>query len=312
MINFVVRRLTGMLVTLLLLSLFTFVLSRAVPGAPWMNNVEIPLSKGQEDLFRAKYGLDKPLAEQYLIWLRNAVTLDFGRSFNAPELTVGQLIGKMLPYSALLGGIAALFAVTVGIVLGILAAARQNSLLDNIITTYSVLIGTIPGFVMGFVLVYFFAVQLRWFPSGGWKGASSLVLPVLAYALPATGGIARGTRQFVLEVMSADYVRTARAKGAGQAAILFKHVLRNAMIPIVTSYLPIFPGMMTGSVFIETVFGLPGLGTFFASAASNRDYPLVLGVTLFWALLISLTFLLTDVLYGVIDPRIRVQKEAGR
>lgn len=306
MLSYTIRRLFGILVMLLLLSMFTFTLSRVVPGGPWMQGAEIPLPDEQVAAFKAKYGLDKPLWQQYLVWLSNAARLDFGRPFTAPELSVTQLIAKVLPYSALIGGLAATLAATLGIVLGIVAAARQNSWLDNLITGYAVGIGTIPSYVMGYILAYLIAARLGILPTGGWGGPRHWVLPVIAYGLPASGGIARWTRQCMAEAMSADYVRTAYAKGLRRARVMSAHVLRNAMIPIITSVLPIFPGMMTGSIFIERVFGLPGLGTYFVMSSTNRDYPLVLGITMFWAVLISLTYFLTDVLYGVIDPRVRI------
>ena len=159
----------------------------------------------------------------------------------------------------------------------------------------------------------FFAAKLRWFPAGSWGNpddpkdvALHLVLPVVAYGLPATGGVARWTRQCMAEAMASEYVRTAYAKGVRQFGVMAKHVLRNALIPMVTAFLPLFPGMMTGSMFIEQVFGLPGLGKYFVMSSTNRDYPLVLGITMFWAILIALTYFMTDILYGLIDPRVRI------
>jgi ABC-type dipeptide/oligopeptide/nickel transport system permease component len=306
MVQYLIRRLIGILFTLLLLSIFTFVLARSVPGGPWMQGAEIPLSDQQIEAFKIKYGLDKPVWQQYLVWLRNALMLDFGVPFSAPEQTVTSIIRRLLPFSAAVGGLAALLAVVVGTGLGIWAAAKANTWIDNSVTIFSVLVGTIPGFVMGFIFVYLFSVQLRWFPAGGWGGPRHLVLPVLAFGIPAIGGVARWTRQCVLEAMHSDYVRTAKAKGLNETAILTKHVLRNALIPMITSFLPMFPGMMTGSIFIEEVFGLPGLGKYFVLSSTNRDYPMVLGITMFWAVLIMLTYFITDILYGVIDPRVRV------
>ena len=312
MLNYTIRRFAGILTTLLLLSLFTFVLSRAVPGGPWAIGAEIPMTPEQIARFEARYGLDKPVLVQYLVWLRNALTLNFGVPFTTPELTVTQLIGRMLPYSALVGGLAALLAISLGILMGMLAAAFEDSWFDNLVTGYAVFMGTIPSFVMGFLLAYFFAVKLKWLPSGGWgngdlwPGVKYLVLPVVAYGLPGTGGVARWTRQCLLEATASEYVRTAYAKGLRQVAVMVKHVLRNALIPMITSFLPMFPGMMTGSLFIEQVFGIPGLGKYFVQSSTNRDYPLVLGVTIFWAVLIALTYFATDILYGLIDPRVRV------
>ena len=306
MISYTIRRFLGIFVTLVLLSLLTFTLTRIVPGTPWGANAQIPLPADQEAVFRARYGMDKPVVEQYVIWLRNALLLDFGRPFTAPELTVTELIGIALPYSAIVGGLAAVMALFLGIILGMIAAARQNSWIDNLVTSYSIVIATIPSFVLAFVLAYFFAAKLHWFPSGGWGGPQNLVLPVVAYGLPVTGTVARWTRQCLVEAMSSDYVRTAYAKGLRQAAVVTNHVLRNALIPMITSFLPMIPGMMTGSIFIEVIFGLPGLGKYFVQSASNRDYPLVLGITIFWAVLIMTTYFITDVLYGIIDPRVRI------
>lgn len=309
MFEYIVRRVLGILFTLLLLSIFTFVLSRTVPGGPWMQGAEIPMSEKQVAQFKAKYGLDKPVWQQYLVWLRNAVVLDFGTPFSAPEKTVTAIIRDLLPYSALVGGLAATLAVVVGIAIGIAAAARPNSWFDSAVTIFAVGIGIVPSFVMGFLLVYIFAAKLRWLPAGGWGGVRHLILPVFAFGLPAIGGVARWTRQCVLEAVQSDYVRTARSKGLGGRTIMVRHVLRNALIPMITSFLPMFPGMMTGSIFVEKVFGLPGLGSWFVLSSTNRDYPMVLGITIFWAVLIMSTYLITDILYGVIDPRVRVAGE---
>ncbi|MBM3187371.1 MAG: ABC transporter permease [Chloroflexi bacterium] len=313
MLDYTLRRLGGVLATLVLLSMFTFVLSRAIPGGPWDVGVEIPRTPEQIAMFKEKYGLDKPIWQQYLVWLRNAVTLDFGSPYMAPEMSVTQLILRQLPYSALVGGLAAALAITVGVILGMIAAARQNTWADIVINSAAVVVGTIPGFVLGFVLIYFFAAKLRWFPSGGWSdtGYKTLVLPVTAFGVPATGGVARWTRQCMVEAMSSDYVRTAYAKGVRQAGVMSRHVLRNALIPMITSFLPMFPAMMTGSVFIEHTFGIPGLGQWFVSSSFSRDYPMVLGITIFWAVLIALTYFVTDILYGVIDPRVRLTEKEG-
>ncbi|PKO23725.1 MAG: ABC transporter permease [Chloroflexi bacterium HGW-Chloroflexi-1] len=310
MLNYVLRRFLGILIMLLLLSFVTFVLSRTVPGGPF-GKVEVPMGKKQLELFKAKYGLDKPILEQYVTWLGQAVRLDFGVPFTAPEMTVTGLIFKLLPYSALLGFLACVFSLTVGIILGMIAAAHQNSWLDNAIVTYSIVVGSIPAFVLGFVVVYVFAAKLAILPAGGWGGPKYLVLPVFAYGFPAIGGVARWTRQCMVDTISSDYVRTAYAKGLVRSQVMSKHVLRNALIPMVTSFLPMFPGMMTGSMFIEMVFGLPGLGKQFVLSSTNRDYPMVLGITVFWALLLSVTYFITDILYGVIDPRVRITQKSS-
>jgi len=300
----------GIISVILMLSIFTFVLSRTIPGGPWDIGVEVPLSEEQIAIYKARYGLDKPIWEQYILWLRNAVLLDFGSPYMAPEMSVTELIMTQLPYSALVGGLAATIAVTIGIILGMIAAAKQNTWIDVVINTFAVVIGTIPGFVLGFVFLYYFAAVLRWFPAGGWDNHPRyLVLPVLAFGIPAIGGVARWTRQCMLESISADYVRTAYSKGVGTNRVMTHHVLRNALIPMITRFLPIFPAMMTGSVFIERTFGIPGLGQYFLESSNSRDYPLVIGITIFWGLLISITYFITDILYGVIDPRVRLEEK---
>ncbi len=309
MISYTIRRFLGIVFTLLLLSLFTFVLSRTIPGGPWLQGAQIPMSSADIAAFKAQYGLDKPILVQYAVWLWNAIRLNFGRPFTAPELTVTQLIFKQMPFSAIIGGLAATLALVIGIILGTICAARANGTLDNILMSYSIVISTVPSFVLGFLLVYFFAAKLQLLPAGGWGGPIYWILPVVAYGIPASGGVALWTRQCMLEAMTSDYVRTAYAKGAKERRVMFLHVLRNAMIPMITNFLPLFPAMMTGSIFIEQVFGIPGLGKYFWQASSNRDYPLVLGITMFWAVLIMVTYFLTDVLYGIIDPRVRISEK---
>lgn len=310
MISYTLRRLSGILVMLLLLSVFTFVLSRAIPGGPWNLNVEIPRSEKEVARFKEQYGLDKPIWKQYVIWLGNALKLDFGSPYMAPELSVTQLIIKQLPYSALVGGLGATLAIITGVTLGMIAAAKQDTWVDIVITSYAIVINSVPGFVLGFVFIYFFAAKLGWFPSGGWGetlvSPRRLVLPVTAFGLPSSGGVARWTRQCILETISADYVRTAYAKGVRPVGVVTRHVLRNSLIPMITNFLPMYPAMMTGSIFIEATFGIPGLGQWFVSASFSRDYPLVLGITIFWSLLIAVTYFITDVLYGIIDPRVRL------
>lgn len=310
MVTYILRRLIGIATTLLLLSLLTFVLVRVGPGGPWLQGVEIPRAPEQVAVFKATYGLDEPLWQQYLIWLRKALTLDFGVPYSAPEQTVAQLIARTLPYSALVGGLAACLALLLGTALGVLAAARPHSWLDHSITVWASVVGAVPGFVLAYVLIYLFAVQLRWLPAGGWGGPRHLVLPVIAFGLPAAGMVVRWTRTCMAETLTADFVRAARARGLRERTVLMRHALRNALIPLLTALLPLIPVMMTGSIFIEQVFGLPGLGRYFVLASTNRDYPLVLGMTVFWALLIALTYLLTDILAVLCDPRVRLGARA--
>jgi len=305
MLGFLVRRLFGIGSALLLLSVFTFVLAHSVPGGPYSYG-EIPLSEKQKELFRKQYGLDRPLWEQYLTFLHNAVRLDFGVSYQSPSETVVEIIGRTWPVSIRIGGIAAILAVTIGISLGLLAAYHQNTWIDYLATLLSTMTITTPNFVVAIGLIFLFAVRLHWLPTSGWGGPKTWIMPIIAMALQPIGYVARYTRGTVLDVSRADYVRTARAKGVPEFLVATRHVLRNALIPILTVVLPIFPGLMTGTIFVEGIFRIPGLGSWFVTSSFKRDYPMILGITMLWAVLISITYLVTDILYAFIDPRVRL------
>ena len=305
MLRFVVGRLSGTLSALLLLSILTFILAHSVPGGPYSHG-DIPLSDKQKELFRKQYGLDRPLWEQYLAFLRNAVRLDFGVSYQSPSETVVEIIGRTWPVSIRLGGIAALVATISGISLGLLAAYSHNTWLDYLVTLLTTLTITTPNFVVAIGLIFLFAIRLHWLPTSGWGGPETWIMPIIAMSLGSVGVVARYTRGTVLDVMQADYVRTARAKGVPEFLVAIRHVLRNALIPILTVVLPIFPGLMTGTIFVESLFRIPGLGSWFVTSSFLRDYPMILGITTLWAALNSVTYLVTDILYGIIDPRVRV------
>jgi ABC-type dipeptide/oligopeptide/nickel transport system permease component len=305
MVGFVVRRLLGILATLLVLSVFTFALAHAIPGGPYTYG-EIPLSEAQKAQFLEHYGLDKPLWEQYITFLRNALRFNFGISYQSPSETVGEIIARTWPVSIKIGGIAAVIAVTVGLSLGLVAAYKQNTWIDYVLTFLTTLTITTPGFIVAIGMIFLFAVQLHWLPTSGWGGPETWIMPIAAMALGSIGYVTRYTRATVLDVMQADYVRTARAKGLTEILIARRHVLRNALIPLLTIILPIFPGMMTGTIFIESLFRIPGLGSWFVTSSFKRDYPMILGITMLWAALISVTYMITDILYAVVDPRVRL------
>ena len=307
MVHFVLRRLVGTLAVLLLLSIFTFLLAHAVPGGPYAYG-EIPLSEAQKELFRKQYGLDRPLWEQYGSFLVNALHLDFGISYQSPSETVTQIIGRTWPVSIQLGGMAALIAIVVGVSLGLVAAFRQNTWVDYLATLLSTLTITTPNFVVAIGLIFLFSARLHWLPTSGWAGPKTWIMPVTAMALGAIGPVARYTRGAVLDVSRSDYVRTARAKGVPEALVATRHVLRNALIPMLTVIVPMIPGMITGTIFIESLFRVPGLGRWFVTSSFSRDYPMILGITMLWAALISVTYLITDILYAIADPRVRLEE----
>ncbi|MCB0044509.1 MAG: ABC transporter permease [Caldilineaceae bacterium] len=306
MIRFILLRLAGLVFVLLVLSMITFTLMHGIPGGPWKEG-ERPMSEEQLQAMRARYGLDKPLWQQYTTWLSGVARLDLGDSFDRPDETVLQLIGRTWPVTLQLGAMTILLAFGVGIPLGIIAALRQNTWVDYGATLISILGYVTPHFVWGIFFILVFSLRLKWFPTGGWDGPRYWVLPVVAYALGPIAIIARYTRTSVIDAIRADYVRTARAKGLSERAVVFRHVLRNALLPMLTVFGPLIPDLITGSIFIEAIFRIPGLGSYWVTSTFERDYPMIIGLTMLWAVLIAVTYLLTDILYVFADPRVRVR-----
>lgn len=309
MSRYIYTRFLGLFVTLLALSVVVFALMHSIPGGPFDltggdKGIAVPEAVRQEIL--KKNGLDKPLVTQYFMYLWNAVHLDFGSSFSRPTETVAELIGRTWSISIQLGLVTFVVSVIGGLLLGITAALRQNTLVDYITTTLAVAGTIFPNFVVAVVLILVFAIVFHWLPTSGWNGPKYWVLPVISYSLLPMSQIARFTRSSMIEVMGEDYIRTGRAKGLPERLLILRHILRNALIPIVTILGPIFADVLTGSFFIETIFRIPGLGRFFTSSIMARDYPMIMGTTLLLAALLALVNLLTDLLYGLIDPRIRL------
>jgi oligopeptide transport system permease protein len=303
MTRFVVRRVLWLLLVLLIISIVTFLLMHLVPGGPWARAK--PLAPAVVAALNAKYGLDKPLYIQYAKFLWGILHGDLGISYIYQDRSVTQILMQGLPKSAILGATAFIFALIVGISLGMAAALRQNTWLDYVCVLFSTIFASVPGFVLGILLIIVFAVGLHWLPAGGWGTPSDVVLPAIALAALPAAFIARITRASTLETMRQDYVRTARSKGLLERVVLIRHILRNALIPVVTISGPEFAALVTGSVIVETIFSIPGIGRLFVQAVFARDYGLIMGTTLFYAFIISLANLVVDILYGVIDPRIR-------
>lgn len=306
MLRFILTRLVGLLFVLLVLSIVTFALMHGVPGGPWREG-QRPFSPEQIAALEARYGLDKPIWQQYLIWINGVIRLDFGHSFDHPDETVLGLIRRTWPVTLHLGAMTLLVAFGIGIPLGIVAALRQNTWVDYLATLLSVFGFVTPHFVWGIFFILTFSLALGWFPTGGWDSPRTWVLPVVAYALAPIALIARYTRASMIEALGADYVRTARAKGLSERMVIGRHVLRNAFIPMVTVFGPLVPDLITGSIFIEEIFRVPGLGKFWVTSTFERDYPMIIGLVMLWAILISFTYFITDILYAFIDPRIRVR-----
>jgi peptide/nickel transport system permease protein len=307
MLRYLAMRLVGLVGVVLAVSLITFLIMHQVPGSPFDED-QMPLSAAVKAQMSAKYGLDRPLLAQYATFLVNATRLDFGVSYQSPGETVLQLIGRTWPVSAHLGGMTLVVAFGLGLPLGILAAVRQNSWLDHATTLLAIGGIVTPTFVVAVGLAVVFSTTLRWLPTGGWDEPRQWILPVIAFALHPMAVIARYTRTSMLEAIRSDYVRTARAKGLTESRVLTVHVLRNALVPLLTVLGPLVPGLITGSFFVETIFRVPGLGRYFTTSVFSRDYPMIMGCTVLLCTLIAVTYLVTDLLYTVADPRISYER----
>jgi len=280
-----------------------FFLIRVAPGGPF--STEKPLPPEVIANLEAKYHLNEPIWQQYLRYLGDVLQGDLGPSFNYADYTVNELIANGFPVSFQLGLLAMLLALLLGISAGTLAALRHNRALDYGMMAVAMTGISIPNFVIAPLMILLFAVGLGWLPAGGLEKPTSWVLPVLSLALPQAAYIARLIRGSLLEVLRAPYIRTARAKGLPMPLILWRHAARPALLPVVSYLGPAMAGVLTGSVVIESLFGIPGLGRYFVQGALNRDYTLVMGVVVFYGVLIVLFNLLVDLAYGLLDPRVR-------
>jgi len=310
MAKYIFTRILGLLATLLVLSLVVFILMHSIPGGPFDlsggdKGITLPDAVRQEILKNA--GLDKPLPVQYLKYVWDALHFNFGTSFYKPTMTVNEIIGMNWKVSIQLGLMTFIGATVLGIFFGVLSGLHQNSALDYLTSIFSVIGVVFPNFVVAIVLVMVFSVMLRWLPTGGWNGPKTWIMPVIAYMLQPMSQIARYTRTSVIDVIGEDYVRTARAKGLPEKVMTLKHILRNALIPILTILGPILADVLTGSFYIESIFRIPGLGRYFTTSINQRDYPMILGTTLLVAALMAIVNLITDILYGFVDPRIRMR-----
>ena len=303
MAAYTVRRVLWIVPVMLGIATITFTLMHLVPGGPWDQDKPLP-PQVVENLNR-RYGLDDPLWKQYGSFLANALTGDLGVSYTRQAREVTEIIRQGLATTAALGGIAFLIAVGGGIPLGFLSAARRNSFLDYASGAFTTLFASVPGFVLGIILVIAFSVRWHVLPTGGWGSPSQVIMPAVALAALPMALIARVTRASVLEVLGQDYIRTARAKGLLPHTIHQRHVLKNALIPVVTILGPELAALVTGSFIIETVFSVPGIGRLFVQGVLQRDYGLIMGAVLFYALVITILNLLVDLLYASLDPRIR-------
>lgn len=305
MLRYTLLRILGAIPTLLAVIVLAFLMLHAAPGGPFDQERVLPPEVAAN--IEEAYHLDEPLPQQFMRYLSGLIQGDLGPSYRYRDHTVSELIGDGFPVSFKLGALAMVLALILGIGAGTFAALRKNSLLDRTVMTFAMTGISIPVFVVAPVLVLLFAVKLHWLPAGwtGAEGGARYVLPVITLALPQIAYIARLTRASMIDVLGRDFIRTAKAQGLGTATLLRVHALKPAMLPVLSYLGPAVAAILTGSIVVEEVFGIAGLGQSFVRGALNRDYTLVLGIVIFYATLIVALNLLVDVLYGVIDPRVR-------
>jgi oligopeptide transport system permease protein len=302
-ITYLARRILWIIPVLFAVSIITFFLMHAVPGGPW--DAEKRLPAGVQARLNAQYGLDKPIYEQYIQWAGAFVTGDLGPSYRSRDRRVNDIVGEGIGTTVQLGVMAFALAVVVGVPLGIFAALGHNRWPDYLSTSISIIGIATPSFVLAILLIVLFSVELGWLPTGGWKGPQYWVLPTIALAGFPIAVIARYTRASMLEVTRKDYIRTAHSKGLANTSVVSRHMIRNALIPVVTILGPTLAFLVTGSFIIETIFSVPGVGRFYISAISTRDYSLLMAMTMLYAFSIAFLNVVVDVLYAYIDPRIR-------
>ncbi len=304
MSRYILKRIGYGLLTLFLVTTITFFLMYLIPGGPFQG--EKAKTEATMQALEEKYGLDKPVPVQYVNYLKNLLKGDLGLSTKQRGRTVNDIIAESFPTSAKVGSIAVLVAVAIGIPLGCIAALNRGKWLDNLIIVFSTTGIAIPAFISGSLLMYFVGVKLGALPTYGLTSPKHYVLPVISLALYPSAYISRLMRSSILDVLGQEYMTTARAKGLSQFIRLFKHALRNAILPVVTYLGPMIAGILCGSFIVETIFTIPGLGSSFVSSITDRDYPLVMGTTIFYASLIILMNVLVDIVYKIIDPRIKL------
>ena len=302
---YILKRLVLAILTVWVVITITFFVSRAVPGGPFMS--EKAITPAAQAALEAKYGLDKPLMEQYQTYLKDIVTkFDFGPSLKNRGRDVIDVIADGMKTSAKLGVAAAAIALVVGVVLGSVAALRRNKLIDRIVMVFTTACISMPSFIMGSLLLILFAIVWRILPANG-ATAGGLILPVVTLSLSPMANITRLTRSSMLDVLGQDYIRTAKAKGVSGGKIIFGHALKNALIPVITYFGPMLAYIVTGSLVVEQIFAVPGIGRAFVSSITNRDYPMIMGTTIVLASLIVIMNMVSDILYKVVDPRITLE-----
>ncbi|MBD5430632.1 oligopeptide ABC transporter permease [Lactobacillus sp.] len=305
MTKYLLKRIFYMLLTLFIVATATFFLMKAMPGSPYANEAKMTLT--QRHIMDEQYGLNKPVIVQYLIYLKGIFTGDFGTSFQYANQSVSSLIMPRLAVSMQLGLQAMILGVVLGALLGTIAAIRQGTWVDSTSTVIAIIGRSIPNFVLAVILQYYIGLKLGWFPIAGWGSFSQTILPTVALAVGPMAETERFVRTSMVDNMNQDYVELGRAKGFSRMEVVRKHVMRNSMIPIVTLLGPYTVALMTGSMVIENIFNIPGIGEQFVKSILTNDYPTIMGVTMIYSIGLVVVLLITDIIYGLIDPRIRLQ-----
>lgn len=304
--KYLFMRLVNIVITLFIIATATFFLMKQMPGSPFDEEKLSTLSDEQRLEFYARYGLDKPVSQQYFLYMKTLFQGDLGESYYFKGQDVSSLIIGRIGPSALLGVQAVILGFTIGIILGIIAAFRHNTMWDFSTMLVAVLGVSIPNFVFAALLQYYVGLKLGLLPVAFWESYSSSIMPTIALSLMVIALIARFTRNEMLEVLQQDYMLTAKAKGVSQFKVIYKHGIRNVLIPLVTILGPIVVSLLTGSLVIENIFSVPGIGSLFVDSIKVNDYTTIMGLTLFYSAFFVLTMLIIDLLYGIIDPRIRI------
>ena len=307
--KYLLKRVLYMLLTLFLVATITFFLMKLMPGTPYTNQAKMTAS--QIEIMNKQYGLDKPIWEQYLIYIFGMFHGDFGTSFQYSNQPVAYLISSRLGASMQLGLQAMIFGVFFGVILGAAAAIKHNTWADTGATVIAIIGKSVPNFVLAILLQYYIALKLGWFPIAGWGQFSNTILPTIALGVGPLAETARFIRTSMVEVLNSDYIELAKAKGLSKFEVGYHHALRNSLIPLVTLLGPYTVALMTGSMVIENVFNIPGIGEQFVKSIMTNDYPTIMGVTMVFSIGLVVVILITDIIYGLIDPRIRLEGNGG-
>ncbi|SEQ08743.1 ABC transporter permease [Piscibacillus halophilus] len=311
MFKYIIKRFFMAILTIWIIATLTFILMMSIPGSPFNDVSDKTSNEAVQENLEAHFNLDQPPVIQYVYYLKSIATFDFGPSIKKPNDTVNELLGRGFPISFELGILSIIVALISGIALGVLAALKHNKIIDYMAMTIAVLGISIPNFVLATLLIQQLAVNLNILPVATWKSPAHMVLPTIALATGPMAIIARLTRSSMLEVLTQDYIKMARAKGLSPYKVIIKHALKNALMPVVTILGTLLAGVLTGTFVIEKIFAIPGMGQYFVQSINERDYPVIMGTTVFYSAFLILMLFLVDITYGILDPRIKIHDEKG-